>query len=44
MFVFTYPAEKYNELNIRKTDILHLINKHITVASALKKKMDYYEG
>lgn len=44
MFVFTYPAEKYDELNIRKTDILHLINKHITVASALKKKMDYYEG
>lgn len=44
MRVFTYPAEKYDELNISKQDIRKLIQKHITLAAKLEKNMKYYEG
>lgn len=44
MRVFTYPAEKYDELNISKQDIRNLIQKHIAIAEKLKKSMNYYEG
>lgn len=44
MYTFTYPAEKYNEANLNKKEILHLIRKHVSFAEKLKKNMDYYEG
>lgn len=44
MYTFTYPAEKYDETNLNKKEILHLIRKHVSFAEKLKKKMDYYEG
>lgn len=44
MYTFTYPAEKYNESNLNKKEILHLIQKHVSIAGTLKKKMNYYEG
>lgn len=44
MYTFTYPEEKFDERNINKTDILHLINKHVTIAGDLKRKMHYYQG
>lgn len=44
MYTFTYPAEKYDELNLNKREILHLIQKHVSFASKLKKNMNYYEG
>ena len=44
MYTFTYPADKYDELNLSKKEILHLIQKHIAIAGNLKKNMEYYEG
>lgn len=44
MIRFTYPLERYDELNIDKREILHLINKHVAYAEGLKKKMAYYSG
>ncbi len=44
MYTFTYPAEKYDETNLNKKEILHLIRKHVSFAEKLKKNMDYYEG
>lgn len=44
MYSFTYPAERYDERNLNKQEILHLIQKHVSVAADLKKKMDYYKG
>lgn len=44
MYTFTYPADKYDELNLSKKEILHLIQKHIAIAGKLKKNMEYYEG
>ncbi len=44
MIRFTYPLERYDELNIDKREILHLINKHVAYAEGLKKKMAYYAG
>lgn len=44
MYTFTYPTENYDELNLNKREILHLIQKHASIAGKLKKNMDYYEG
>lgn len=44
MYVFTYPSEKYDERNMSKKEILHLIQKHIPIAHDMKKKMNYYMG
>lgn len=44
MIRFTYPSERYDEQNIDKREILHLINKHVAFAETLKKKMEYYAG
>ncbi|MDE7436678.1 MAG: phage portal protein [Lachnospiraceae bacterium] len=44
MYTFTYPREKFDETNIDKREIRHLINKHITFADKLKTNMKYYEG
>ena len=44
MYTFTHPAEKFDECNINKSEIMHLINKHVTIAEKLKEKMDYYQG
>lgn len=44
MYTFTYPADKYDERNLSKREILHLIRKHRGISANLKQKMDYYEG
>lgn len=44
MIRFTYPLDRYDEQNLDKREILHLINKHVTYAEELKKKMAYYAG
>lgn len=44
MYAFTYPADKYDELNINKKEVLHLIHKHTGMAANLKKNMEYYKG
>lgn len=44
MYTFTYPAEKFDELNLSKSDIRILIRKHIGISQNLKKNMSYYEG
>lgn len=44
MYTFTYPADEYDEANLNKREILHLIQKHVSIAGKLKKNMDYYEG
>ena len=44
MYIFTYPAEKYDETNLNKAEIRTLIRKHISLAGKLKKNMDYYKG
>lgn len=44
MHIFTMPVEKFDELNINKQDIRHLILKHRSGVDRLKKLKDYYEG
>lgn len=44
MYVFTYPLERYDETKLDKREILHLIQKHISIAADLKKKLGYYTG
>ena len=44
MYCFTYPAEKFDELNINKADIRILIQKHVGMVHAINKNMDYYKG
>lgn len=44
MYIFTYPAEKYNELELNKADIRTLIQKHVSISESLKKNMKYYKG
>lgn len=44
MYNFTMPAEDFDELNINKQDILHLINKHIAGVQRLRKLKRYYVG
>ena len=44
MYVFTMPAEKWNEQNPDKTAILQLIQKHISGRNHLEKLLNYYKG
>ncbi|MDD2960426.1 MAG: phage portal protein [Lachnospiraceae bacterium] len=44
MHVFTMPAEEFDELNIDKQAVRHLILKHRAGADRLKKLLDYYGG
>lgn len=44
MYAFTCPVDKYDELNINKKEVLHLIHKHAGMAANLKKNMEYYKG
>lgn len=44
MYVFTMPAEKFDEQNINKQDIRHLIIKHRQAVKRLHQLKDYYEG
>lgn len=44
MHVFTMPADNWDETNPDKLSILHLIQKHVTGVTDLKKKKQYYEG
>lgn len=44
MHHFTYPAEKFDELNINKADIRTFIQKHVSMSYDLKRNMDYYKG
>lgn len=37
IYTFTYPSEKYNELDLNKQDILHLIMKHQRMAQRMRK-------
>lgn len=44
MYVFTMPADKWNELSPDKRAIRHLILKHQSGVTRLRKLKDYYEG
>lgn len=44
MYVFTIPAEKWDETNPDKRVIYALIDKHRNLVQELNKKMKYYEG
>lgn len=44
MHVFTMPAEEWDELNIDKQAINHLIGKHRSYVDKLAKLKAYYEG
>lgn len=44
IYTFTYPGDKYDELNLNKQDILHLIMKHQRLAQRMRKNLRYYEG
>ena len=44
MYVFTMPAEKWNEQNPDKTAILQLIQKHVSGRTHLEKLLNYYKG
>ena len=44
IYKFTYPREKYDELNLSKQDILHLIMKHQQLVPRMRKNLKYYEG
>lgn len=44
MYVFTMPADKWNEKNPNKQAILQLILKHQRGVGELNKLRDYYEG
>lgn len=44
MYIFTIPAEDFDEQNLNKQVILQLIKKHQTGNQRLRKMKDYYEG
>ena len=44
IYTFTYPGDKYDELNLNKQDILHLIMKHQQLVIRMRKNLKYYEG
>lgn len=44
MYRFTYPLEKYQEQNLNKQDILHLIHKHIAFNRKLLENKRYFDG
>lgn len=44
MYTFTIPREQFDETNPDKQMLRQLISKHISLASKLKKNIEYYEG
>lgn len=44
MYVFTMPADKWDEQNPDKTAILQLLQKHVSRRSHLEKLLNYYKG
>lgn len=44
MYTFTYNKERYDEQNLDKREILHLILKHKEDAERIKTSIDYYLG
>lgn len=44
MYIFTLPAEQYDETNLSKQVIRHLILKHRSFAPDLREKKQYYKG
>lgn len=44
MYRFTYPANRFDEANVNKQDIRHLIKKHTAVANRYRKSLQYYAG
>lgn len=44
IYTFTYPSERYDELNLNKQDILQLIMKHQQLVPRMRKNLRYYEG
>ena len=44
MFRFTYPAEKFDEVNLDKSIILTLVKGHEGMAGRLLKNKQYYDG
>lgn len=44
MYTFTIPREQFDETNPDKQMLRQLISKHISLASKLKKNLEYYEG
>jgi SPP1 family phage portal protein len=44
MYRFQYPADEYNELDLKKNIILNLITKHFSMVGIKHKNKEYYEG
>ena len=44
MYIFTMPAENWDEVNPNLTAIGQLINTHVSHVPGLRKKLEYYEG
>ena len=44
MYRFSYPAEKFDELNLDKSIILNLITKHYAIMQKKFKNKQYYDG
>lgn len=44
MYIFNYPRDKFDELNIDKREILHLITKHQSYTERMNKNLKYYKG
>lgn len=44
MYRFSYPAEKFDELNLDKSIILNLITKHYAMMQKKFKNKQYYDG
>ena len=44
MYIFTYPRDRFDELNIDKREVLHLIMKHQSYAQKMYRNLRYYEG
>ena len=44
MYSLTYPKSRFDERNLNKQEILHLIMKHQQMAQRLQKNLRYYEG
>ena len=44
MYIFTMPADRWNEADPDKLAVLHLIQKHVSFVPHLQKLKNYYEG
>ena len=44
IYTFTIPREQFDESNPDKQMLRQLISKHISLASKLRKNIEYYEG